>query len=671
MALCDNRNSVADTLRSATVPSSPLSLAEVVAAIRVQEHAIHDLHILNFRGKVMKRTGSDWAETPVGVEGDAWYDGSFEGRCRVDGRARVVLRDDPNDPLWQTNDILSYDGRVGLRIVNFFKTNGVSHYSRQAVILREAPVQLWNGMQPYTDGSGFTLGFVKSFLEVDGVAVQRLGDVLSALASSRHPPTLTNEVLDGKPTVSIQDLVGDRYSFDPNLGFSLVAATEGGSEDGRHAVERRSLRVLRFTEAAKGIWYPTAGYFEYRDLGSEGTQRISFTVERAVANDPKFADTVFRPVIPRGYFVRDEAARTSFVSDGDVNSLSNAIDDAAKKARDVSPATMPSGVSPHVPREADPGASRNPWAAVWKLALIIAAACGVLVWHLRRRGPLASLLLPLLSVTCFSALARSPVCAGQVLGNGQRGAPQTTEVHANSAVDSCYFLARYFNRDVKITGVISDLRAGDQCDRACSIYELKSAVELNGLIVRFKKLRFLRDALAPLSTGTAVVARQARAGLADRFVVLTPCGEGWMATDAAAVHRQQVVSVGQLEGLLPDATGEVLLVSEPPPWIGRPHVAALATEIDLGDVPSDAAPILVQIPIVNVGTEPALINSVRPSCGCLGKPVFEPQIDGRQPSRIRLTLDPKLLPNGQVERQVLIVTNNTDGANILIDSTSP
>jgi len=601
-----------------------------------------------------------WVPTQRVLQGDAWYDGGVDGRVRVDVHVRVLPQEDPHGGVWQTNEILSYDGRFGYRIMNAFTIGNDTRLRKRATILQSAPEFLRDGMQPYSDGTAYTLGFARSFLHLQNNERVRVGDVMSDLLSSSRPPSIQGDVIDNVQVVLLTDPFGNQYWFDPQRGYAMVAAQEASKALMGKSRATFYLRALKLQEAANGIWYPVAGYCDLPLLGDHPPQRINFTVEKVSINDPQFSGTIFRPAIPRSYKVTDEVNGASYTSDGSLQSLATTLQTEADNAREhfrlnAAPQTEPThnnnDLKPNVPESGS-------IMAIVVAALLIVLLLGIVIFFRRRTRRLRLILILMFYLSAL--LCPRLTLAAESSTAAPKVDPSALSVREKFSVDACYFTLRYFQRNANIVDVINDLGAGDSCERDCSLLDLKHAFEVNGLLVAASRTPNIPNDLASVHEDVAFVVKEdikTPAGSAAYFLVLTPANGGWLVTDPTSSGSQKVIAVNDIGARLQRATGEILVVNNRKKHRG-PHLDFVYRDIDLGIVNRGAPPVKVDVPIINTGDALARIADVKTSCGCLGHAIFASAIDAAQSSQVILTLDPSLLPVGQVERQAVIITDN-------------
>ena len=103
-------------------------------------------------------------------------------------------------------------------------------------------------------------------------------------------------------TISRSGQALESYVLDHERGFALVEKKVFYSNG---AVMYR-VQVTGLLEAAPGVFYPSkAIQVSYRDTGREWA-KLTYEAMKAVANDPKFSDEVFKIIWPHGTIIEDQ-----------------------------------------------------------------------------------------------------------------------------------------------------------------------------------------------------------------------------------------------------------------------------------------------------------------------------------------------------------------------------
>lgn len=346
-------------------PHGETADAATVAAVRAAETALRHLRLEGVttiekwdagEGRLVYAGESEWT---------AHYPGTPGGRERVHFHRRIRPSKNGPAPLFFSEEILAFDGRVDRSLE---LGRGTPDSIEPALWGRLSPKR--RGDQAGMTGTGwshtlFGLGSngirVSDLLEWPGYAVRRDGDGCLVIEPAKS---------------------GYWLRVDPGLGFAVV---ESGMLEGRQVFSR--YEVHEFRDAGDGIHFPARA--TWTRFASDGTtrERIRFECRLAAANEPNWGDEVFRLDFPDGTSVDDEIAGGRFVAGAKVGAAGEepvpptpvAVAPAptppapASAASEADTPILEPQPAPPVP---EPPGSRAPWLAAGIALLATAAVLG-------------------------------------------------------------------------------------------------------------------------------------------------------------------------------------------------------------------------------------------------------------------------------------------------------
>ena len=317
---------------------SSLSVEDVNALIPViegaEERRFLSLEIESEAWGETKTSLSDpcepWQRTPIYVSCNGWFNGSPEGRARVDVHKEVFRWRDGPAPYGESSYSVGFDGKHG-RVVHYTRGHsGKTFPLKEAKLLADAPEQLRVNFLRICTGARYSFQFFFSDEDKDeGRTFSRFFKAaISPAALEAKAFEVALEEFQGVECIKFgsgnQKWGHITYWLDPARGIALLGHDNISiREDGSERVSTR-IRVTKLKEVAEGIWWP----MEATSISSpiKPGDPYSRTVYRAsdvVANDPNFDENVFTVPFPDGYLIDDQVAGIKYRVGEDPNAPKN------------------------------------------------------------------------------------------------------------------------------------------------------------------------------------------------------------------------------------------------------------------------------------------------------------------------------------------------------------
>ena len=325
------------------------SFSEVIEALREAETRLSNLRLVSevVVESWVPETAS-WQPTERRLRGVVQKRAAPASQARVDV-TEVQRWQDGEAPYFERHYEAGYDGESGRVLYHREGAVGTMQDAHRAAILDEWPLGLRTWSVDALAGRPFSLHYYDS----DGS--QTLSQVLAHASEQGAEFEVVPSVgeQDGLVSLVLEGPDGreEAWSFDRERDFALVGYvyTRPDPETGQELVERE-MKVESLTEAAPGVWYPTAGWFQ-----RSPTERYVYAVAEIEANAPDFDESVFELSIPPGYRVHDHRIDEIYVAGYAPDELDRQI---ASLAEEVSvleeDAPEPTEPAPS-PRGEDPG----------------------------------------------------------------------------------------------------------------------------------------------------------------------------------------------------------------------------------------------------------------------------------------------------------------------------
>ncbi|HEX4052633.1 MAG TPA: hypothetical protein VHX86_00065 [Tepidisphaeraceae bacterium] len=465
-------------------------LATIARGIAINQDSLRNLEIKHFILKEEQRPSdtAEWEPIKQTVEGNAWYDGLPNSKVRIQITRRISEWQNGLAPWIEQQQDVGYDGQMG-RVVNIRSgPPGRLSDCNTAQLLPGVPVQIHDAIQPYADGTAFCL----NYFSIPDTKNRSLAKIFSDAARLGAKWPIQWETIYGVKTIKVTDGTpaygGFLFWFDPNAGYALRKFQSEYRLPGKDWVLQREMEIPDLIEAGKGFWFPSRAICIQPYYGKFGWQiRLSYHVEKVIANNPSFDPHVFTVPFPPNYFVSDEVNGGSFYTKS-AKATENAIDRAVAKLKDEDLSHLPTSTNPsaianvpmdNIQQESVVSLTHRFPAAIAIVLAILGAAVLIFVVGVWRRFHARLRLVLMAAVLCTAGVGRAAY-ADEMLD------PTGDVVEPNCGVYDTCFCLRWFGRAAGIRDVGRLLHSGDRLEQRCSLEEMQIAfadynIEATGL----------------------------------------------------------------------------------------------------------------------------------------------------------------------------------------------
>ena len=645
----------------------------LIGALQRAEHSIVNLEIRGFEQTVQfpSADGKGWVDQPNNLRtGDAWYNGLLHSKARVNIRG-VSKCENCIAPVLETLDELGFDGQFGRRVHLRSGPPGRLSDANQGQLLPNAPNELIQPFQAYTDGTGFSI----LYHEFIAAGRRPLSAFLSELVANNARINVTDDVIYGDPTIRVS--LGEVGYSSYSIWLDMAHGCALRKIDSRFRIPGQQDWILdelteipELVQAAPGVWFPVRGIHEDRNGGPNHHWRLLYHAAKVVANNPNFDESVFTVPFPPGYLIDDQVHGTSFQS-GDIQKTEQTIDQGVNQLKKLSdypgPATGPgvagSGTGPALSTSLGnaalaPGSTLPPWR--WSLfasgAVAGGLAIGILsVWSFRRRARMKLPIWAMVAITVAAALAARAAENATAYPSGA--------VAENCGVNSAYFCLKWFGENTSIPNIAKEMKVDDLYECRCSLGDLKTLFEQHGLKASgFKadRLPEILDSVRPESVVIIRLAEMLYDADVGHFVVLAPLSNGIGLVDPPNAPVILSMEEEAKNRSLKSETGEFLVVS---PGAGLPEKIGPAIKLEsnviqMGSIPIGTYDFSGKIVFHNQGTEVLRILDTQNSCSCMDIPKGDLEVQPGQTGILTEMFHREKSFGGINERAMILHTND-------------
>ena len=646
------------------VPPAP-PIDQVLANLAKSERAFENVRVEGvWYEQQQNNDGHSWSNTPIFEKFGAIFDGVPGSQGVINVSQSVAPWVDGDAPYGEASYSVGFDGSVGTWVSRTGGKVGATTRATVATLEQHPPGLLFGSVTCFASGAAFTAPLYDCENE------QSLSAFIKSDIAASHKdglsPTVQFDEAAGPGVLEISvpsQFVTDRWWIDSARGYSFLKSE---SEVHRNGIFRLQAyrEVQELSPVGNGLYYPVSGFYLTKRNNGYFTHRIVFAISRCIVNDKTITDTTFKLKIPEGYTVTDRITGKTYLVGPSPEHLDDSLKEAIAQARKVGDAAaIDSGSMTQTHAKTNDNFYNYLWASISIGTIIL---CIVVFFCLKafKRGKQITMIM--LSVALIQEI-NSPkaFCANQEIDN----APQLHFV--NCGLNSAFIALSVLGKELP-TAVIADrMHIPPQIATSTSLYELKNLFETEHLAVKGVKLSDMSRLNQMFDQNTVIIVRQTtRDGdnVLDHFVTLIANHGRWLDVDPPRMAQVLPTSPEQISSTLRNATGEVLVVSQPPVVVLRngPSIDIESSDIHVQWPISAGDTMNVPISIRNIGNSVLTIGKVSGPCSCYTGVTGELMVAPGQVSVLSAKFDRNKMPSGSVNRELVIASDDPQKAVIAV-----
>jgi hypothetical protein len=624
-----------------------------------EERKLRNLHTISEIWTEEAREGSEkWVRVQsYSASIEAWYNGLAGGQQRLNVQKETTEWVGGPSPFSVASYVVAFNGKTSKRIETEVGDTKKTVKSNAASIDPNRAALLKSPMHDYATGAAFSIFLYRNYEE------HSLSDILKHYAeltkASGYSSGVEREEIEGINCVKIffaSDKARETWWLDPERGYSIVLYRLTSGAQASPVIEDR---VIKLTEAGRGIWFPVEAVYMIPPTGKDDPRRrYHYLASSVAANAADFVTSVFDPAIPAGYVATDLRTNERYQVAPATRQLEDDLNRAVNEALAATTQTIPA--RPATPTSRSTGGASHPMdtgKSGWFPWLLLAGGVVVLlcVILIRRRWTRAApVLLACVLGTCGVTLA-----SAEEISLPNDGSHSEKERHFNCAVNVAYVSMHLLHRTASVQKVGELLNAGQSFERLCSMADLKRAFESESLTVQAVRIGDVQ-ALRTLGNAESVLILRCRvasgAGVGDHFGIALPSPDRMVLVDPPASARLILYEDLSSDRWLQATTGEVLVVTASKP--SGPLLVLEERELDIGDIPLTVSRISARLHVRNEGTTDLNLLHIDGSCSCFAGSEGEKRIRPGKESEITVFFDKAKLHTGSGQGEVRIATDD-------------